>query len=539
MPKTYDLILKNARIYDGSGGPWRDGDIAVTEGRVAGIGKISAARATRVLDVEGRAVSPGFIDPHSHADFIGVTLKDGDSKIVQGVTTDVAGQCGLTLSPVERGRTNLLRDYLKPFIPKEALPDFEWGRAGEMMDRIDRNGHATDIALLAGHGTIRIAVMGFDDRKAAGDELQRMKELLARELEDGCVGMSSGLVYPPGCFADHAELAELCEVTAAYGGIYSTHMRSESVDVLEAVKEAIAAAEESGCRLQISHHKIDRDLEGLSKETLGMMESARERGVDVTCDVYPYSSGSTLISVLLPLWAKEGGVEKMLTRLTSKEDRERIKADLKKNVPGWDNYVKSASYEKILICSASKDKTLEGKTLQAVADERGKAPDESLLDIVLSEGGEATVVMHAQSDSDNKRIMAHPLSMIGSDALAAAFTGKLAYGKAHPRSFGTFPRALGHFARDEKLFPLEIAVWKMTGFPAQRYGLGDRGLIKNGLIADFVVFDPQTIDGSADYANPRQIPKGIHQVIKNGIVVVENGRFLGQTLGKSVRRFAA
>jgi N-acyl-D-aspartate/D-glutamate deacylase len=366
-----------------------------------------------------------------------------------------------------------------------------------------------------------------------------MKKLLARELEDGCVGMSTGLIYPPGCFAEAAELTELCEVTAAYGGVYATHMRSESAELLKAVEEAITAAEKTGCRLQISHHKVAHEFEGLSKETLKMMEDARGRGVDVACDVYPYTAGSTLISVFLPQWTKEGGVEKMLARLNSKEDRERIKADLKRDIPGWDNFVKSATYANILVCSAAKDKSLEGKTLQAIADERGQTvtPDETLLDIIQSEGGEITVVIESQSASDNKRIMAHPLSTIGSDAIPTAFTGKMAFGKPHPRSFGTFPRALGHFARDEKLFALETAIWKITGFPAQRYGFNDRGLIKRGLIADFVVFDPQTIDGSADYLNPRQIPKGICQVIKNGVVVVEEGRFQGQSLGRSVRRF--
>jgi N-acyl-D-amino-acid deacylase len=233
---------------------------------------------------------------------------------------------------------------------------------------------------------------------------------------------------------------------------------------------------------------------------------------------------------------KEGSVDKMLARLASKEDRERVKTDLRSDIPGWDNFVKGATYKNILICSAVKDKSLEGKTLQAVADGQGKAPDEAMLDIILSEQGEITVVIGSQSDSDNKRIMQHPLAMIGSDSIPTSLTGKMAYGKPHPRCFGTFPRVLGHFARDEKLFPLETAIWKMTGFPALRYGLHDRGLLKKGLIADFVVFDPQTIEGSADYANPRQAPKGISQVIKNGTVVVEDGRFLGQTLGKPVKK---
>ena len=278
------------------------------------------------------------------------------------------------------------------------------------------------------------------------------------------------------------------------------------------------------------------DYKGLSAETLKLMEEARGRGVDVTCDVYPYTAGSTLISALLPQWAKEGGVEKMLARLASKEDRERMKSDFRRDVPGWDNFIKGAGYGKILICSA-KDPSAVGKTLQAIADEQGKTPDEALLDLLLSERGENTVVIDSQSDHDNMNIMKHPLAMIGSDSIPTSMTGRIATGKPHPRCFGTFPRALGHFSRDKGLFPLETAIWKTTGYPAWRYGLGDRGLIKQGLVADFVIFDPKTIDGANDYLNPRQVPKGLDRVIKNGVVVVENGRYLGQTLGKTVRRF--
>ncbi|GHS96413.1 aminoacylase [Synergistales bacterium] len=536
MSKTYDLVIKNARIYDGSGAPWRDGDIAVKDGRISGIGRISVSEAAQTIDAEGRAVSPGFVDPHSHADCIAVTVGDGDSKIIQGVTTDVTGQCGLSLAPVSRERMSLLRDYLKPFIPKEATPDFDWADSGELMDRIDKNGHATDIAIMTGHGTIRIAVMGFDDRKPTDGELEQMKKLLSRELESGCIGMSSGLIYPPGCFADTGELVELCKVSASYGGIYATHMRSESADLLTSVREAISTAEQSGCRLQISHHKVVNDYKGLSDKTLKLMEEARGRGVDVTCDVYPYTAGSSLISVLLPQWVKEGGVEKMLSRLASKEDRERVKADFRSDVPGWDNFVKGATYAHILVCSAINDPSMVGKTLQTIADEQGKAPDEALLDLVLADKGDNTVVIDSQSEYDNENIMKHPLAMIGSDSIPTSMTGRIAAGKPHPRCFGTFPRALGHFSREKGLFPLETAIWKITGFPAWRYGLDDRGLIKKGLVADFVVFDPKTIDGSADYLNPRKVPKGLDLVIKNGVVVVENGRYLGQTLGKTVRR---
>lgn len=537
MQKEFDLIIKNAKVYDGSGAPWYFADIAVKNGIISGTGKLNTSLGSQTIDAEGRAVAPGFVDPHTHSDCNCATVPDADAKIVQGVTTEVTGNCGLSLTPVTPERVGLLRDYLKPFIPKEAMPSFEWTRAGELMDIVDRNGYATDLAFLSGHGTVRIAVMGFDDRQPSGEELERMKELFAGEMEDGCVGFSTGLIYPPGCFTEAPEIIEFCRVAARYGGVYATHMRGESAEILKSVREAIDAAEEGGCRLQISHHKIIHDYEGLSVETLRMMEDARTRGVDAACDVYPYTAGSTLISVVLPTWAREGGVEKMLSRLENSGEREKIKNDFLREIPGWDNFIKSATYKKILISSSVKDKSLEGKTIQDVADERGIEAADAILDIMLSERAEVTIVIDSQSDSDNRRILSHDLSMIGSDSLATAHTGKLAYGKPHPRCFGTFPRVLGHFSRDQKLFPLEKAVSKMTGLPAQRFGLTDRGMIKAGLVADFVIFDPTTVSGSADYVNPRQAPAGIHYVIKNGEVVAENGRFLGKMLGKCVRRF--
>ncbi|MGI6253654.1 MAG: N-acyl-D-amino-acid deacylase family protein [Aminivibrio sp.] len=537
MPKEFDLVIKNAKVYDGTGGPWYFADIAVRDGVIAGTGKFDVSRGKQIIDAEGRAVAPGFVDPHTHSDLNSATVPDADAKIVQGVTTEVTGNCGLSLTPVSRDRLNLLRDYLKPFIPREAMPDFKWTRAGELMDIVDKTGFATDIAFLSGHGTVRLAVMGFDDREPTAAELEKMKELFTMEMEDGCVGFSTGLIYPPGCFSTPPEIIELCKIAAQYDGVYATHMRGESGEILKSVEEALTAAETGGCRLQISHHKIIQDYEGLSADTLRMMEEARERGVDVACDVYPYIAGSSLISVVLPPWAREGGVEKMLARLEDASDRERIKKDFLGEIPGWDNFIKGATYKNILISSSTADKSLEGKTIQQVADERGIDASDAILDIMLSERGEVTIVIISQSDSDNRRIMAHELAMIGSDSLATAHTGKLAYGKPHPRCFGTFPRVLGYFSRDQKLFSLEKAVWKISGFPAQRFGLADRGLIKSGLIADFVVFDPATISGTDDFVNPRQIPTGIRYVVKNGKVVVDNGHFLGKTLGKSIRKF--
>ena len=538
MSSKYDLVIKNGRIYDGSGGPCINGDIAVKDGKIAGIGEISAAEASQKIDAEGMAVSPGFIDAHSHVDLIAATLKNRDSQIVQGVTTEVGGQCGLSLYPVNRERKSLLSSLLQQGTPKKGIvADFEWTDASGFMDRIDKNAQPTDIALLTGHNAIRLAVMGYDNRKPNDDDIEEMKKLLRRDLDAGCVGMSSGLVFFPGCFADTEELVKLCKVVASCNKVYATHIRGEGSHSVQSVTEAISTAERSGVSLQISHHKVAKSCEGLSKDTLKLMDEAKKRGVDISFDVYPYTGGPSFLSTLLPRWASEGGLDRMLARLTSMEDRERIKADLRSdNMTGWENILKDTGYAEIMITSFHSNPSLVGKTLLEIADEQGKAPDDALLDAILESSGEHNLILLPSSESDMMNIIKHPLAMIGSDGWPQSMILPTA-ANPHPRCFGTFPRVLGHISRDKELFPLETAVYKMTGFPAWSYGLEDRGLIKEGLIADLVIFDPKTVNGSADSGNnPRQAPKGIYRVIKNGTVVVEDSCFLGQSLGKAVRR---
>lgn len=533
----YDLILKNGRVVDGSGGPWFRADIAVKDGLVVKIGKLGETQADMVIDANDMVVSPGFIDAHSHSDLVTTGINNGDSKITQGVTTEVAGMCGLTQAPVNPATIDQLKRYLSPFIFEGVNIPWQWNSLAEMLDFIDERGNSTNLAMLVGHGSVRIAAMGFDDREPTDEELEKMKKLVAESMEQGALGLSTGLIYPPGCYCKTSELIELCKVVAKYGGIYVTHMRNEGNEIIEAVKEALTIGRESGCPVHISHHKASgRPNHGKVKETLAMMEKAREEGVDVTCDAYPYTAGSTLISALLPKWVNAGGVEEMLKRLRDPETRNTVAKELEQDVPGWENLARQAGWNKILVSSCINNKANEGKYIQDIADERGVSCTDALFDIILEEQGRITMALFTMDEEDSKYVYGHRLSMAGSDGYAYAFSGPLAQGKPHPRSYGTFPRVLGTYVREFKAFPLETAVWKVTGFPAQRYGLQDRGLIKEGLRADFVVFNPDTIVDKSSYEDPFHQAEGIEYVILGGEVVVCNKEYSGKTLGKVFRR---
>lgn len=532
----FDLLIKNAKLFNGCGGPWFRGDLAVKDGRISKIGKIAKEEAKTVIDAEEKALSPGFIDAHSHADFVCATINDTTSKLTQGVTTEIVGNCGLSLAPVRPETIEELKQYLAPFIPKDVKPSWKWRSLGDWLDVIDGQGNSTNIAPLVGHGAIRIYAMGFEDRKPDAQEMAEMKKILAESMEDGAIGLSTGLIYPPGCFSDTDELAELCEVVAEYGGLYVTHMRNEGPELLQAVDEALEIGRRSGCAVHISHHKASgRQNFGLVSQSLRMLESARAEGIDVTCDVYPYTAGSTLISGLLPKWVHEGGVGNMLHRLKDPQMRQKIADELNSDIPGWENLARGCGWENILICSCENEPSYEGKTIVEIASEKGSTSEETLFDVILGAEGKATIALFMIDENDCKAVLAHPLSMVGSDGFACSFSGVLAKGKPHPRAFGTFPRVLGKFVREDGIMDLETALWKMTGFPAQRFGLKDRGFLKEGMAADLVLFDPQVIIDRATYENPHQPADGIEYVILDGKIVVDHKKHNGKIMGKTLR----
>jgi len=499
------ILIKNGKVFDGTGSPWYKADILVGDGKIEAMGHLPNACADIVIDAAGLAVSPGFIDAHSHTDMTCYFAPNVDGKIIQGVTTEVSGMCGDSGFPVTK------------FMEKKNL--------------------ATDLALAVGHGKIRGTVMGFDDREPTAAELDEMKALLRESMEAGAIGLSSGLIYPPGCFAKTDELIELCKVVAKYGGIYVTHMRDEANELLPALEEAITIGRESGCKVQISHLKAyGKPNHGKAKLAMKRMEQAREEGIDITGDVYPYTAGSSGIVALLPKWAHEGGTKKLLERLKDKEQRRRIVEELSMDIPGWQNMVKSSGAESILLCDLRENKQYEGKTLRELADIWGKEPADTLIDVIISEEGEGMMACFGACEEDNILIYQHRLTMVGSDSCALPCLPIEIMGKPHPRTYGTFARVLGHYCRDLKLFPLETAVWKMTGFPATRYGLKDRGFLMAGKRADIVIFDPETIIDKATYENPFQAPEGIRYVIMKGEIVVEGRTYNEKGLGKPYRR---
>lgn len=524
----FDLIIENGMVYDGTGNPWFKADIGIENGLISKIGNLQNVAAAERIDAAGLAVSPGFIDIHCHSDAL-MFLKDrNQGKIRQGVTTEVNGNCGQSLLTVTQENLALLKKMMEPFNGGAEVP-WNWKGAGEYFDSVEKQGTMVNVASLVGHGTLRIAVMGYDKRDARDDEMETMKRLLAQAIDDGAFGLSSGLVYAPGNFVKSEELVELSKVAAAKGGIYTTHMRSESDELIEAVQETIAIGESTGIPIQISHHKAaGRANWGKCRKTLQLIDEARRKGIDVTCDAYPYVAGNSAMTSLLPPWAHEGGVDKLLERLRSPETRQRMRKDILDGIPGWQNFFHANGWENIVISSCLRNTSYEGKSIQTIADERSADPTEVLFDL-LEEDVETLVLYFMIAEEDVTYILQHPAVMVGSDAI-------LSPGKPHPRFYGTFPRVLAKYSRQEKAFSLQEAIRKMTSMPAQRLGIRDRGIIREGTWADITVFNPETVEDKATFIQPVQYAAGMEYVIVNGVVAVRKGNYTGSLSGKVIRK---
>lgn len=522
----YDILIKNGKIYDGTGAPWFYADVAIKDGRIAALGPLENASTRRVIDAAGMAVSPGFIDIHSHSDSVFLINPLADSKVKQGVTLEVAGNCGASLAPL----TAKSRSRAAAAFAEEGIEP-TWTTMGEYFDAIEKNGTSVNFACLVGHGTVRAGVMGYDHRPPTDDELQEMKALVASAMDDGAIGMSSGLIYPPSSYADTQELIELCKVVAEKRGIYFTHMRNENVRLLESVDEAIRVGREAGVPVQISHHKASgRGAWGLVKQSLKMIDEARKNGVDVTADQYPYIASSTSLTSIIPGWAHEGGRDALIARLTDPQTRAKLKAEVSKNMAGeWEKLVVSK-------VASEKNKQYEGMHVAAIAAARGQDPCDAAFDLLIEENGEVGQIRFGMCEEDVKTVMKHPLVMVGSDGSSLASYGTLGRGKPHPRNYGTFARVLGKYVRDEGVITLEEALRKMTSLPAWRLGLWDRGILRPGMWADVTVFDPATVKDTSDFGDQHKYAAGIPYVLVNGQVVVDNGEHTGITPGKVLRR---
>lgn len=529
----YDLVIRNGKIVDGTGNPFVFGDIGVTDGKIARIGEIPVRGKTEI-DAAGLFVSPGFIDLHNHVDQGILAFPLGNCYTMQGVTTSVVGNCGLSMAPVNSDRLDQLKRYNAPFLDKTYHYGWDWESFGDFYRKVEDRGIAQNLAPLVGHGTLKVAVMGFRMDSPSDLEMDEMKALLKECMEEGAFGLSTGLIYPPGTYSKTEELIEVASVLAEYDGIYATHLRDEGRELLESVREAIEIGRANGIAVEISHHKaMARQNWGKVKESLAMMARAREEGLDIGCDVYPYTAVSTTITSLLPAWSLEGGVGRMLQRLADPAVRESIRAELAHAES--QSLIRQAGPDNIFIAECPALAGCEGLSLEEIFKvmPHGGDPCSQFLDFLAGIEGNASMVVFAMSEEDVKTVMTDPCSAIISDSWV---TSPEAGGRPHPRAYGSFPRVLGKYVREEKIFSLEEAVRKMTSLPASRLGLPDRGRLKEDFWADIVIFDPATIIDKATYEAPHQFPQGVNHVIVNGVTVAEKGSLTGARPGKILKK---
>ncbi|GGT52748.1 N-acyl-D-amino-acid deacylase family protein [Streptomyces purpureus] len=534
-----DLVLRDAEVVDGTGGPSYRADVALDGGRIAAIVKEGAAAgcqrptARRVLDVEGLALSPGFVDMHAHSDLALLRDPDHSAKAAQGVTLEVLGQDGLSYAPADDRTQEKIRTAISGWnggAPGDTDVDFDWRTVGEYLDRLDR-GVAVNAAYLVPQGTVRMYAVGWEDRPATAAELDRMRELVAEGLEQGAVGMSSGLTYTPGMYADDAELTELCRVVARYGGYYCPHHRSYGAGALQAYEEMVALTRAAGCALHLAHAAMNFGVnKGRAPELLALLDRALDAGADITLDTYPYTPGCTTLAALLPSWAGEGGPEAVLARLRDEESAERIRHALE--VTGSDGcHGVPVEWDTIEI-SGVQDPALAswvGDTVQELADAHGRTPWATARELLIADRLGTTILQHVGHEENVRAIMRHRVHTGGSD-------GILQGAKPHPRAYGTFPHYLGHYARELGVLSLEETVHHLTGRPAARLRLPDRGLVREGHRADLVLFDPATVAAGATFDAPRTPPTGIPHVLIDGKFVIEDGRRTDVLAGRSVRR---
>ncbi|HNR24215.1 MAG TPA: D-aminoacylase [Candidatus Bipolaricaulis anaerobius] len=528
----YDIVIKEAAVVDGSGDPAFTSDVAIKNSQIVRMGSVKA-KAKTIIDAKGLIICPGFIDIHSHSDFSVVAFRAPESKILQGVTSEVIGNCGISATPLDAHPQSEIDAQFRALTTLHV--DKQWRTLDDYIGIVEEQGLLSNLIPLVGHGNLRISVMGLSANKPSVSQQKQMNARLRKMLDDGAFGFSSGLIYPPGCFSTTEELVQLARIAAESGSIYSTHIRGESHTLIKAFHEAVSIAEETGVSLQISHHKaVGKENWGKTKETLGLIESARAQGVDVASDVYPYLAGSGSMSSLLPNWVHEGGREKLLMRLRSIDDMRRLKREIEVTNSDWWNPVRATGWENIIISQArtAKWKAFLGKALGEVAAELGSDPFEVLINLVVDESGNATGIFFQMCEADLVRVLTHPTTMIGSDGYALPLNSEAVLGKPHPRSFGTFPRVLARYVRSQNVLTLEGAVRKMTALPAAKLGLRSRGLVREGFVADLVILDQGQVSDQATFEDPFQSPKSIFHVIVNGVFVVRDGQLVGTAPGR-------
>ena len=524
----FDLTLVNGSVIDGTGRAPFKADCGILGGRVAAVGELSGAAATRTLDVSELSCAPGFVDTHAHSDLAAFLAPDHDDirlgSVRQGVTTEVCGNCGVTPFPVDPAIAGAVTQHLTGvFGPAtRTFPSLE-----EMVPAVMQAGLVNNLAPLVGQLMLRAAVVGFDDRPATDTELDGMADLLEGALRQGAVGLSTGLAYTPGNYAPTAEVAYLARVVAAHGRIYATHMRNETDEVTEAIDEALEVATDTGVRVHLSHRKAAGQRNwGRMGDMLSMLDDARSRGVDVTADMYPHAAGSTLLDSLLPPWVSAGGIDALLHRLGDRDVRRAIAIQIDEGIGGWQNFVGAIGWENVVVARVAGHSSYEGESISALASAAAVSDIDFVCDLVISERASVMIIIRAMHEGDVCRTLSWDHAMVGSD-------GVLLPGKPHPRLAGSFARVRGsHRANEEDLVE---AIRKMTSLPAGRFGLHDRGRLVEGAVADIVVFDPLEVEDRATYEDPLLSPVGVPHVLVAGVTVISHGEPTGTTPGQFVR----
>lgn len=526
----YDLLFRQALVIDGTGEPGFVADVAMADGCFAAAAPRLEAQAAQVIPAQGLALAPGFIDLHCHSDAYHLEEPAGEIKIRQGVTLEVVGNCGASLAPLAPERTQMGVDYCLGG-PDRFRGMLDWQTYGQYAAKAEGSRPVVNVAGLVGHGTVRIAAMGFANRPATPAELDTMAGLLGDALDAGAVGISTGLYYAPGLFATTEEVIALGKVVARHGGYYASHIRNEAEGLLDALDEALAVGRGSGVPVHISHLKAAGTRNWAKADAaVAKIEAARRDGMDVTCDVYPYHFSSTSLKAVIPPWALEGGTDGLVARLANPAERARIIRDIRDGLPGWENIYHNAGWEKIVISALDSPERqhLQGQSVAQGALAAGADPFEWAMDLLLAERGAVNIVAGSMNEENVARFLTLPFAMIGSDGAPRG-------GRPHPRVYGTFPRVIRRFVRERRSLTLEEAVRKMTSASAARLGLSDRGRIQVGRQGDAVLFDPATFGDTATFEDPCRYPVGLAAVTVGGRLVVHGDRMTGERPGRFCR----
>jgi len=532
----FDLVFRGAMVCDGSGGPASQMDVAVKNDRIAAVGdQVAGEIASRVVDAGGLVLAPGFIDMHSHSDLTLPSFPTAPNSVTRGVTSEVVGNCGFSAAPVpeDPGLAAQLRYFVSGFGPDL---DWSWSDFGSYLRRLDSVRPAVNVIPLVGHGALRIAVMGMEDREASEAELDAMGAELSKALEAGAWGMSSGLAYVPGVFADGDELMRVGAALGLVDGLYATHLRDEGDAILPALDEALEVGQRLGVRVEISHLKVvGRRNRGRVRDVLQRIREARESGLRIWFDAYPYTAGSTYLSQLLPPWALEGGVEAMVARLRLSNTRARIHAEMEAGLPGWEGRLRVAGgWHNIMVANVANPdlRWAEGRRVDELARSRGVEPADLVFDLLVRDRGATVMVLFQLEEEDVRTVLEDPACAVGSDQLGVTSAEK----RVHPRAYGTSARILGWAVRDTGIMTLEEAVRRMSGLPAEILGIADRGRIAPGMVADLVTFDPSTVRDEATYEQPTRPARGFEHVLLRGRFAIDRGDQVDLRLGCVLRR---